>query len=175
MRRKFTDEEIIRFIYEEMNPKESDAFLTELCSDESLWERYENIQSMNEEIQSAVLEPSNESVNRVMAFVQESAPTQVKTPAKQKSPIKTFLAGKIPVAVSLNAVIVIALILFVSVAILGSAYELTRGSIIKPNGALVQQVEMEDDTQFDWDDSEIEEKLKMIRKGVETIQEDPIL
>ena len=176
MKRMFTDEDIIRFIYEEMNPKESDAFLTELCTDESLWERYERLQHMNEQVVNAVLEPSPESVERVMTFVKESAHTQVKSPKKRRNPIKKFLAGKIPVAVSLNAVIVMALILFVSVAILGSAYELTRGAIIKPGGSLVQQVEMEGDIQFDWDDSEIDAKLEMIRQGVETIQEeDPIL
>jgi hypothetical protein len=175
MKRQFKDEDIIRFIYEEMNPKESDVFLTELCSDESLWERYEQFQTLNEKVANAVIEPSDEACEKVMAFVKETASLQKQIPQKTPNPIQSFLAGKIPVAISLNAIIVVALILFVSVAILGSAYELTRGTIIRPNGALVQQVEMEDDLDYNWDDSEINEKLKMIRKGVETIQEDPIL
>ena len=176
MKRQFTDEDIIRFIYEEMKPKESDAFLTALCSDESLWERYEHLQTINEDVQKAVLEPSVESCERVMAFVRETAPTQKQPTTKAKSSIRTFLAGKIPVAISLNAVVVVAFITFISVAILGFTYELTRGAIVKPGGPLVQQTDVEENPRFEWDDSEIDEKLRFIREGVETIEkEDPIL
>ncbi|MEZ4825016.1 MAG: hypothetical protein R3C61_01800 [Bacteroidia bacterium] len=175
--RKFTDEDIIRFIYDEMKPHESEAFLVELCSDESLWERYEQLQETAGMASSVVYEPSEQSVQNIMDYVRETAPfiPQPTRADRIREATRTFITGKIPVAVSLNAVIVVAFIFFVTVAIMGSAYQLTRGGIITPKGTLVQQVEEENSDIYQWDDSNIQEELKQIQKGVENLREDPVL
>ncbi|MEZ4776289.1 MAG: hypothetical protein R3D00_24150 [Bacteroidia bacterium] len=175
--KKFTDEDIIRFIYDEMVPHESEAFLVELCSDELLWERYEFLQETAGMAASVVYEPSEQSVQKVMDYVRETAPyiPQPTRADRFRDATRTFIAGKIPMAISLNAVIVVAFIFFVTVAIMGSAYQLTRGGIITPKGTLVQQVDDENTELYQWDDSAIEEELMQIRKSVDNLREDPVL
>lgn len=178
MSKKFTDDDIIRFIYDEMDPHESEAFLAELCTDESLWERFESLQEITAKTKDLELQPSEASVANVMAYVRDTAPyiEQPTRMEKFKDATRTYIAGKIPVAISLNAVIIVAFIMFVTVAIMGSAYELTRGGIDSPNtGVLVQQVDEEKSDLYEWDDSEIEEELRQIRQGVENLREDPVL
>lgn len=179
MNRKFTDDDIIRFIYNEMEPHESEVFLGELCSDESLWERYESLQEIAAKTKAFELEPSEAAVANVMAYVRDTSPyfEQPGRFEKIKDATRSYLVGKIPVAISLNAVIIVAFIMFVTVAIMGSAYELTRGGIDNPNtGVLVQQVDEDlDPEMYRWDDSDIEEELKEIRQGVENLREDPVL
>ena len=67
MKKQFTDDDIIRFLYNEMKGAENDAFLEALCTDESLWERYELLQESVEMLSGVQYEPSEASLQQIRA------------------------------------------------------------------------------------------------------------
>lgn len=175
--KKYTDHDIIRFLSEEMSPTESDAFLSVLATDESLWERYEFFQESLESLQGAEMAPSQQSVENVLAYVAETSPapsgleelTQVPQPIS-KTAVHTVGVGPLSLKVNLNAVIVMSLTLFVSVALAGSIYKLNRGQVQKPNtGPLVESVVPEMDHRMMWDDSDLHQQLNEIEIRMDAI------
>ncbi|MEO1448782.1 MAG: hypothetical protein AAFV07_04600 [Bacteroidota bacterium] len=177
--KQYTDHDIIRFLSEEMSAEESDAFLSVLATDEALWERYEQFQESLEQLSAAELAPSQQSVEKVMAFVAETSPapselealTQVEEETR-KPAIHTFKAGPVSLRVNLNAVIVMSLTLFVSVALFGSIYKLNRGQVLRPNtGPLVETKASESDHWMQWDDSDLYEQLDEIKVGIDALDE----
>jgi len=65
MRRKYGKNDILRFIYGEMEGAEHDEFLDALCTDEQLFETYEQIQEGQQQLKPVDLAPSTESVARI--------------------------------------------------------------------------------------------------------------
>ena len=43
MKKKFTDNDVLRFLYGEMSPSEHDAFLDAMYEDEELFEKFEEL------------------------------------------------------------------------------------------------------------------------------------
>lgn len=159
----FGDEAIIRFLFDEMDRAESEAFLSALCADEALWQRYEYFQEVVEQLGTLQEAPSDYAVEQIMAYVRRPAP-----PAQ---PPAWF-----PFALNLNALVVAAMVVFFSVAVLGFAYKLRRGDIAQPADKLVQQVQPAPvNSLYDWDDSDIREKLDRVRDGIEVITDAPVL
>lgn len=173
MKHAYTDNDILRFLYDEMHPTESEAFLDAIVEDEALWERYEYFQGAAEMAASLRYEPSEAAVRRVITYAHDTQPPRPRPSALQK--VQTFLNDKVPLTLSLNGVMVMALILFVSVAILGSAFKLQRSLRQPPAGSLVQQVSPKTDPLMRWDDSQLEDQLQYIRSSMEDIREETVL
>lgn len=68
MRRKYSKNDILKFIYGEMSPRDHDEFLDALCTDEELFETFEAIQQAQEQLSPVELSPSEQSVKRIMHF-----------------------------------------------------------------------------------------------------------
>ncbi len=98
MKRSFTNEDIIRFLYNEMPDEEAEQFLDAVCVDEKLWERYEYYQNIVDIIPKEVLTPSSESVDSVMTYV--ASTNSVKQTFRTRRGISILWFNKI---VSLNA------------------------------------------------------------------------
>ena len=181
MKRNFTDDDIIRFLYDEMSQSDNEAFLDALCTDEQLWERYEYFQEVVEKVSEVSFEPSELSCEKILAFAHNHPPEPVITPetsdpAIPKTKPVSILSGLLSVSVNLNAVIVMALLFFVSIAVTGTFLKLQRGAINNPDTAsLVQQVDLDEEKIFKWEDSELDEELETIREGLEDIGGEPIL
>lgn len=175
MKRDFTDEDIIRFLYDEMNQSDSEAFLDTLCTDEQLWERYEYFQEVVEKVSELRFEPSEFTCNKILDVVRETNPNHPSYIEELKDiPTSTsgFFKKWLPISLNLNAVIVMGLILFVSIAVTGTFLKLQRGAIDNPNtGSLVQKSTHEPVELFQWDDSELDTELQDIRQGLENIQD----
>lgn len=70
MIKTFDDHDILRFIYEEMTPAESDTFVAAMCEDESLMTKYEELLDAKILAESIPMyEPSEVSCAKVMEFV----------------------------------------------------------------------------------------------------------
>jgi hypothetical protein len=72
MKKKFTENDALRFIYGEMSPAEHDAFLDALYEDEALFEKFEELKSAQAELQPVVLTPSEASVTRVLGYAKRA-------------------------------------------------------------------------------------------------------
>ncbi|RMG72695.1 MAG: hypothetical protein D6722_04995 [Bacteroidetes bacterium] len=157
----FSDEDIIRFLFDEMKRPENETFLDALCQDEVLWQRYEFFQEIVEQLGAVQEDPSDQTVEQVLAYARQHAGSKA-------------LPRWFPLALNLNAVVAVAMVLFFSVAILGFAYKLQRADISPPPENLVQQVEP-DHSLYEWDDPFIRQKLEDVRNGIETITDAPVL
>ncbi|MFM2375639.1 MAG: hypothetical protein RLZZ165_736, partial [Bacteroidota bacterium] len=73
MRNKFTEDDILRFLYSEMTPQEQDAFLHALAGDEALQERFEALNATQEGLRPVELAPAEASVKRIMGHARRAA------------------------------------------------------------------------------------------------------
>ncbi len=174
MKQNFTDDDIIRFLYDEMGPSESEAFLDMICDDEALWERYEYFQEVVEKTSRLQYQPAEYSCDQIMAFVKETRPegavaNTLTTPDKRKKALVTYLMGAIPVTLSLNAFLILVVVLFASVTITGSVYQLSLNQTEQIDKPLVHQT-LEEDI-YDWDDHATEHELNSLRDDIESIRE----
>ena len=72
MKKKFTENDVLRFMYGEMSPAEHDAFLDALYEDEALFEKFEELKSAQAELQPVALSPSEASVSRVLGYAKRA-------------------------------------------------------------------------------------------------------
>lgn len=166
---QFTDDDIIRFLYDELNPEKSEAFLAALYTDESLWKRFEALQETAESVAGLQYEPSEQSIDNIKAFVRDTADEVV---AVQTEPVAPSMWQRIPKDLPLKALATVAMVLFLGVAVTGSFYTFDQGrkpitSSKRPE--LIQQV-VDTEPLFQWDDSEIDRELDEIRKRVQEIE-----
>lgn len=170
MKRKFTDEDILRFLFDEMDKDESDAFLSALCSEESLWERYEYFQEVVEKSSGLKYEPSEEACQNVMAYVEATSPNVPLDP--EKTP---YLLGLKSSKISLNAVLMFVLALFGSITIIGSVYQMQKfeeGRKQTNNFKEEQVVEPTnwDDANLEWENSDLEDRIKDVEMELQELK-----
>ncbi len=72
MKKKFTDNDVLRFLYGEMSPSEHDAFLDAMYEDEELFEKFEELKAAQASLQPVELTPSEKSVSRVMSYAKRA-------------------------------------------------------------------------------------------------------
>lgn len=90
MRRRYSKNDILKFIYGEMNPREHDEFLDALCTDEELFETFEAMQQAQGQLSPVELSPSDQSVSKVMHFAGVNARRQSRRDAVAIGKGKTF-------------------------------------------------------------------------------------
>lgn len=155
MKQMFTDEDIIRFLYNEMGYRETEVFLDALYKDDSLWERYEAFQHIVDKLDDVQMEPSKEACDNIMRYVEETAPV-----AEKK---KAFAFVRVN-NTQRNAILMVAFVLFASVTIMVSVFNMksTQTSYQETAGAIEPVV-------LEWDDNS-EEQLQVIRKQVDNLR-----
>ncbi|MEM6801756.1 MAG: hypothetical protein AAF696_10170 [Bacteroidota bacterium] len=172
MKRNFTDEDIICFLYDEMDAEGSHAFLDVLCVDEDLWKRYEHFQEIVEGLSDLKYEPSQLSVEKVRAYVYkgqvpDGPVLEEVSPAKPKS--SRFSSGRIlSASVNINAVVLMAVLLFVSIAVTGTFLKLKRGLPEKNTPTAFLH---DSKSHFQWDDSYLDASLDRIREKVRRLED----
>ncbi len=82
MKKKFTENDILRFMYGEMSPAEHDSFLDALYEDEGLFAKFEELKSAQSDLHPITLTPSEASVTRVMSYAKRA--TREKRPKRPK-------------------------------------------------------------------------------------------
>lgn len=87
MRRKYGKNDILKFIYGEMSPEDHDGFLDALCTDDELFEAYEEIKNGQDNLVPVELEPSDASVDRIMHFANAAN-------SRRKPPQQALAFGK---------------------------------------------------------------------------------
>ncbi|MEM7659310.1 MAG: hypothetical protein AAF399_24535, partial [Bacteroidota bacterium] len=127
MKKAFNDEDIIRFLFDEMKQGESEQFLDAICADEDLWDRYEYFQTVVEEISDLSYEPSDYSCQTIMNYVKETATPVEGIKQVDSAPTPNHPAtfwSNLPVAIGANAIVAVALLLFFTIGAASLAYRL---------------------------------------------------
>mgnify|MGYP001801762233 CR=1 FL=1 len=160
MKKKFTDEDIIRFLFEEMNPSESELLMEALYQDDSLWKRYETFQCILQDVKNVSFEPSEDSVLTVRKYVADTRSAQVKPEKKSTFSISSFSFG-------VHAMCVTALTLFAVITIVTTFFLHT---IPSADSSLPLMVEWKDDPLLEWEPESIDQKIEEIRSELEEIK-----
>ena len=173
MKRNFTDDDVIRFLYDDMSPSESEAFLDVLCEDEALWERYEYFQEIVQKTSGLSYLPSEHSCQQILAYVKESSmETELagasQAPTMGKS-MRTYLMGAIPFTLSLNAFLILVVVMFASITITGSVYQMSLSQQVPSDKPLVHKTQEGEDL-YQWEDPSTELEINRIREELETIR-----
>jgi len=140
------EKNILRFVFEEMKDEEASSFLSELCSDDELWDSYEEVDSHVEALQGCEVEPSQESLDNVMAYVRSS-----------KKP------SNIWDKINLHAVLATAMLIFVLAGVAGSVYKVRRSQGLSPDRHNVSQ---KLDPKLEWEPRHIDKNLEDIRSDI---------
>lgn len=72
MERKFDKDDVLKFIYGELPPEDHESFLAALCTDEELFNTFEELQEAHDGLEVVDLEPSEHSVGKILQFARES-------------------------------------------------------------------------------------------------------
>ncbi len=166
MKKLFTEEDILRFLYNEMSIRESEAFLDVLYSDEDLWEKFEYFQQTVDTLRPLDLEPSEESLEAVLSFVQDTQPTG-QHPKELSASFPTLSTP----ARSHQLVMMAVVLLITSLVISGSLLFVSRNqnSIeAKPLGQNV--IEETQPAVQDWDGQELNLEIERIKEGIERLK-----
>lgn len=75
MKRKYTKNDVLRYIYGEMPPAEHNDFLDAIREDEELFETFEALNAAQEDLSPVELTPSIRSVGAVMSYARHAAGT----------------------------------------------------------------------------------------------------
>ena len=162
MSKRFTDDDILRFIYDEMPLSESNAFLDELCLDEALWQQYERLQEISEKVSGLSFEPSESTTQNILQHVADTRPAPIE--AVPAAPLKI----KVPTARrSLNTALLGVLFL------LGSA---TIGTAVYFGYATQESLQAEQipasEQILEWEEPMIDEEIQSIRESIDEIRDE---
>lgn len=74
MEELFTNNNLIRFVYNEVNVQEKMAFERELSNDFQLRAEYEMLKEAKQALPKALFNPSNSVLDRILSYSRETAP-----------------------------------------------------------------------------------------------------
>ena len=166
MKKLFTEEDILRFLYNEMSIRESEAFLDVLYSDEKLWEKFEYFQQAVDTLTPLDLEPSEESLEAVLSFVQDTQATD-HSPKELSTSFPTLSTP----ARSHQLVLMAVVLLITSLVISGSLLFVSWDQDNIEAQPLGQNVIEEDQPAVqDWEGQELNREIERIKEGIERLK-----
>lgn len=71
MTKTFTEDDLVRFLYNELNPAEADELRELLVVDEELRDRLSELQSTVVELDKLSFQPSQRTIDRILQFSKE--------------------------------------------------------------------------------------------------------
>ncbi|MCI4668716.1 MAG: hypothetical protein MRZ79_11320 [Bacteroidia bacterium] len=168
MRKPNKEKNILRFVFDEMQEIEASNFLSELCSDDELWDKYEEWEGAIDEMKEAEAGPSEASLNKIMAFVEETNPN--KQASKQQDKHKGWLSSLFSGA-NLHGMLAAAMLVFVLAGVAGSVYKVKRSQNLSPDRNNVSQkiTPAVQDPSLQWEPVKINEGLEDVRTGIENL------
>ena len=72
MEKRFSKEDVLRYLYREMDPGEQEAFLNALTEDEELWEEFETLSEAHEDLKDTELNASETSLAKIRKQASQS-------------------------------------------------------------------------------------------------------
>lgn len=172
MKRRFSDDDLLRFLYNEMTPADSEKLMDALVRDESLWERYESFQQTAESVSDVRFEPSQKSVDAVLTYVAETPSVVLEDPEETVGPWQRIkMASGKSVVMGLNSLVLFGVGLFLLIAVGTSALPWHKTQ----NESAMASAPVDTEIQLSWEDDNLEAELSRIQRGVERLRMKPVL
>lgn len=152
MGKTFDKNDVLRFLYDEMEPIEQDDFLDQLCNDEELWNTYEELKASKEQLEPKVLidDPSVRSIQKVLNFARHSV---------LHSPEPSGVSGhrRVPFHIVLSVIMVICTSLTISLGVY--AYNHSSDDTIYTS----------ETTQVQWDISHLDRRIQKVKLNLQNL------
>jgi len=172
MKRRFSDDDLLRFLYNEMPPADSERLMDALVRDESLWQRYESFQQTAESLSEVKFEPSQRAVDAVMSYVNETPSVVLEDPEEDPSAWQRIkMASGKSVVLGLNSLVLFGVGLFLLIAVGTSALPWHKSQA----ESAVASAPIEREVDLSWEDDNLEAELTRIQRGVERLRMKPVL
>ncbi|MFN8394331.1 MAG: hypothetical protein U0176_06590 [Bacteroidia bacterium] len=155
MKKKFTDNDVLRFIYGEMSPSEHDAFLDAMYEDEELFEKFEEMKAAQMTLQPVEVAPSVASVDRVMSYARRAA----RNPRPKRQRL-AYAGGKSIFA--FNQMVSVVMVVFTCAIIGVATYVYSMASKPESNWTLTT-------THQDFMDPQLDQRLDLARTRLKNI------
>ncbi|MBL0017372.1 MAG: hypothetical protein IPP17_13320 [Bacteroidetes bacterium] len=155
MKKKFTDNDVLRFLYGEMSPSEHDAFLDAMYEDEELFEKFEELKAAQAGLQPVELTPSEASVSRVMSYAKRA----VRNPRPKRTKLAYNGSGSM---FAFNQIVTIVMIVFTCVTVGIATFVYSRAS--KPENSWTMTP-----THEEFLDHELDDRLDLARERLNNI------
>lgn len=155
MKKKFTENDVLRFLYGEMSPSEHDAFLDAMYEDEELFEKFEELKAAQAGLQPVELAPSEKSVSRVMSYARRAV--------RDRRPKRTKLAyaggGSL---FAFNQMVTVIMVVFTCVTIGVATFIYSKASKDENNWTMTP-------THEELIDQDLDDRLDLARKRLNNI------
>ncbi len=172
MKRRFSDDDLLRFLYNEMPPADSERLMDALVRDEALLKRYESFQQIAENFSDLRYEPSQKSTEAIMAYVSSTPSIVLDEPDESTGPWQRLkMASGKHVVIGLNSLVLFGVGLFLLIAVGTSALPWKQAS----QDVSVASAPAEAEMNLSWEDDNLEAELTRIQRSVERIRMKPVL
>lgn len=172
MKRRFSDDDLLRFLYNEMPPADSERLLDALVKDEALMERYESFQEIAESLSEVKYEPSKRSTDAIMAYVSSTPSVVMEEPDETPGAWQRIkMASGKSVVLGLNSLVLFGVGIFLLIAVGTTALPWHK----QQREAAVATAPAETDINLSWEDDNLEAELSRIQRGVERLRMKPVL
>jgi uncharacterized radical SAM superfamily Fe-S cluster-containing enzyme len=155
MKKKFTDNDVLRFLYGEMSPSEHDAFLDAMYEDEELFEKFEELKAAQASLQIVELTPSEKSVSRVMSYAKRA----VRNPRAKRSKLAYNGSGSM---FAFNQIVTIVMIVLTILTVGVATFVYSKAS--KPENSWTMTP-----THEEFLDHELDDRLDLARERLNNI------
>jgi len=163
MKTAFSDDDILKFLYDEMSREESEVFLDALARDEALWQRFETFQSVNDQLQTLRLEPAAAQIGRIMELVR----------AENPAPEAVKIGGGFSPAQTMGLVMGFMFIMLVGLGLFQD--KLIPGSRALSGTIRTNLPVTPADAATDWADEDLEARIQSIRVRTRALRSEEIL
>lgn len=179
MKTHFNEDDVIRFIYDEMDANEKAAFSTAMAEDNAegaaLRASYDSFADIHQQLETISFEPSDESVAKVMEFVHHLPPAEADLPDASPGivPLTPAIRGRLRILrmsnTAMAAAIVLLLVFGVSLALMNESDVVNGGG--KTNSA-ISASQQEKEQRLGWEDTAVQKDLDTLRKQLNRVKSD---
>lgn len=152
MEKKFTKNDVLRYLYNEMGASEEQLFMDALLADEVLWQEFELLKESQEMLGESVAEPSPETMAKVRLALRKAAR---KTRSGKTATARLF---------SLPLVLAVTTVLFCAGASLFGLYHYQKVS--------GEQVVQASQPRLRWDDPALEQRIQNVRFNINNMSDE---
>lgn len=176
MKNRFNEDDVIRFIYDDMEPAEKVAFSAALAEDDALRASYDSFADIHQQLATISFEPSDASIEKVMDFARHLPPVEADLPDASPGiiPITPALRGRLRILrmsnTAMAAAIVLLLVFGISLALINQSTKITTGGSATGGGA-ISISQQQEEKRLQWEDSAVQKDIDTLRKQLDRVKQ----
>jgi hypothetical protein len=158
MERKYSSDDVIRFLYGEMSQDEQALFMDALVEDETLFEELEQLKAAQQSLVKLDLQPSKSASERVLQVARRAARDQ------QRRRNTQFISTGKERILNFHHLVSVAMVLFTCVTVGAAVIAYQRATDPKSKWEMTE-------TRVQWDDRDLDDRLDFAKERLSGMME----